>query len=389
MWLMNPRLRWNDDPKLGVIRVKAKESFDMLLSMQTLVRNFLISAQSIVLAVVVFFSAQATAADSFVALMYHRFGEDNIPSTNIRMEQFRAHLEYLQEGDFQVIDIQQAYDFLTRGTELPEKAVLITVDDAYLSVYEEAFPLLQKYNFPFTVFVATDPVDQGLAGYMNWEQMREMQTAGVSFANHSATHNSLLMRRESESRRDWLARVEADIDKSMGRLNQELSPVSGMFAYPYGEYDVRTSNLLQKKDYISFGQHSGAIGRLSDQRWLPRYPMNETYGEITDFRTKVNSLPLPVISIDPEDTFSDDRRPELMIELAETDNRIQELACYVGGQGQVPVEWVEPGKKFRVAPVENLSSGRNRINCTAPTNSGRFRWFSHQWVIGSAEQGGR
>lgn len=331
--------------------------------------------------------APVFAADSFVALMYHRFGEDNIPSTNIRMEQFRAHLEYLEEGDFQIIDIQQAYDFLDKGTELPEKAVLITVDDAYLSVYEEAFPLLQKYDFPFTVFVATDPVDQGLAGYMNWEQMREMQAAGVSFANHSASHESMLMRLENESPKAWLKRVEMDVDKSMQRLNEELEPFTRMFAYPYGEFDIRVGNLLQQKDYISFGQHSGAIGRLSDQRWLPRYPMNETYGVITDFRTKVNSLPLPVISVEPEDHFTDDRQPEIEIELGETDNRIHELACYVSGQGQVPVQWIEPGKKFRVTPAESLPNGRSRINCTVPTDSGRFRWFSHHWVINTPEQG--
>jgi len=329
------------------------------------------------------------ASDSFVALMYHRFGEDSIPSTNIRMEQFQAHLEYLEQGDFEVINLQQAHEFLAEGTELPEKAVLITVDDAYLSVYEQAFPLLQKYQFPFTVFVATDPVDQGLQGYMSWEQMREMQANGVSFANHSASHESMLMRLENESRRAWLERIQADVDKSMNRLDQELDPFPGMFAYPFGEFDAQVANQLRQKGYIAFGQHSGAIGSLSDLRWLPRYPMNEAYGEITDFRTKVNSLPLPVISVEPEDHFTNNRRPTLEIELAETDSRIQELACYVSRQGQVPVVWIEPGRKFRVAPVENLPTGRSRINCTAPTESGQFLWFSHHWVIGSAEPGGR
>ena len=331
----------------------------------------------------------ALAQDSLVSLIYHRFGENNIPSTNIRLEQFRAHLDYLEEGGFEAISLQQAYDFLTDGTQLPDKAVLITIDDAYLSVYTEAYPLLQEFDFPFLVFVATDPVDQKLDGYMSWDQMREMQANGVSFANHSATHESLLRRFEGEQRNDWLERVEADIDKSMARLNEELEPFPGAFAYPYGEFNVQTGNLLRQKGYISFGQQSGAIGSLSDQRWLPRFPMNENYGEIDDFRTKVSSLPLPVISVRPEDHSTNDRQPKLHITLGETEGRIEELACYVSGQGQVPIEWQEPGRRFSVAPAENLPTGRSRVNCTAPTNSGRFLWFSHHWVIGASEHGER
>ncbi len=356
----------------------------MLMAMKNIFRNtfflLLVSLHGLL-------PASAMAQDSFVSLIYHRFGENNIPSTNIRLEQFRAHLDYLKTGSFEVISLQQAHDFLEAGAQLPNKAVLITIDDAYLSVYTEAYPLLQEYDFPFTVFVATDPVDLKLNGYMSWDQMREMQANGVSFANHSATHESLLLRLQGEQKSDWLKRIETDIDKSMARLSEELDPFTGVFAYPYGEFNVQTGNLLRRKGYIAFGQQSGAIGGLSDHRWLPRFPMNESYGEINDFRTKVSSLPLPVISVDPEDHFTNDRRPKLNIKLDETEGRIEELACYVSGQGHVPIEWQEPGRRFSVAPVENLPAGRSRVNCTAPTNSGRFLWFSHHWVIGAAEQG--
>jgi poly-beta-1,6-N-acetyl-D-glucosamine N-deacetylase len=370
--------------------VICNDFFTLAADMLTAMKN--ISRMAISLLFMTLWSLLPTsvaAQDSFVSLIYHRFGEDNIPSTNIRLEQFRAHLDHLQEGGFEVISLQQAYDFLENGTQLPNKAVLITVDDAYLSVYREAYPLLQEYNFPFTVFVATDPVDQKLNGYMSWDQMREMQANGVSFANHSATHESLLRRFEGERKNEWLERVEADIDKSMARLNEELDPFPGAFAYPYGEFNVQTGNLLRQKGYISFGQQSGAIGSLSDQRWLPRFPMNENFGEIDDFRTKVSSLPLPIISVQPEDHFTNDRRPEVEIELAGASERIGELACYVSGQGQVPIEWKVTGRSFRVGPVENLPTGRSRVNCTAPTNSGRFLWFSHHWVIGASEHGER
>jgi hypothetical protein len=58
------------------------------------------------------------------------------------------------------------------------------------------------------------------------------------------------------------------------------------------------------------------------------------------------------------------------------------MACFVGGQGEVEVEWIEPGRRFAVAPVRDLAAGRNRVNCTAPAPSGgRFFWYSHPWII--------
>ena len=61
--------------------------------------------------------------------------------------------------------------------------------------------------------------------------------------------------------------------------------------------------------------------------------------------------------------------------------RLGELACFVGGQGKVDVEWQTPGRVFVVGPKSAFSKGRQRVNCTVPSNSGRYRWFSHQWFI--------
>jgi hypothetical protein len=57
------------------------------------------------------------------------------------------------------------------------------------------------------------------------------------------------------------------------------------------------------------------------------------------------------------------------------------LNCFVSGQGAVPVEWVEPGRHFRVAPPGPLGPGRNRVNCTLPGLDGRYAWYSHQWLV--------
>ncbi len=330
-------------------------------------------------------SPYALADESAVVLMYHRFGEDRYPSTSIRMEQFTQQLNTLRDGGFTVVPLQDLVVFLDEKGTLPPKAVVITVDDAYRSVYEVAYPLLADYGFPFTVFVATEPVDTGLPDYMSWEQMREMAAHGVTFANHGAGHISFVEKLAGDSDGDRLAAVQADIDRAWRRLKEELSASGGLlpdvFAYPYGEYDTDSAVLLQKRGYTAFGQQSGAVGRLSDRRALPRFPMNEAYGGLDDFRTKIQSRPLPVLEIDPWDPVSGDPLPVISITLAGTESKYAGLACYIGGQGRVELNWIEPGRRFSVGPDRPFRKGRHRVNCTAPGPGGRYFWFSHQWVV--------
>jgi hypothetical protein len=172
-----------------------------------------------------------------------------------------------------------------------------------------------------------------------------------------------------------------DFKKGGIRLAQELTPLPNVFAYPYGEYDTKIAELLRKQSYISFGQQSGAVGPVSDMRALPRFPMAEAYADISEFRIKVNSLPMPVKAVKPWDPVVNDALPEIEITLAETLERINELACFISGQVRVPVRWIEKGKRFTVRPRNDLKTGRQRVNFTVPGNDGRYFWFSHPWFV--------
>jgi peptidoglycan/xylan/chitin deacetylase (PgdA/CDA1 family) len=313
--------------------------------------------------------------------MYHRFGEDKYPSTNIKIDQFKAQLEVMKNEGFTVVPITDLIAALTKGQSLPPKAVVITIDDAYRSVYEIAYPLFRQYGFPFTVFVATEPVDKGLQAYMSWEQMREMEGNGAHFANHGASHSSAIKNKQGESDKDRRKRIESDIDHGWSRLTAELNPVPGIFAYTYGEYDNSIALLLERKGYICFGQHSGAIGVNSDKRALPRFPIAEAFADIGEFRVKLKSLPMPVVEVQPWEPVTRNDLPEISVTLGRTDARLGQLACYVSGQGRVPVRWIEEGKRFSVGPVSPLSIGRQRVNCTVPLNDGRYLWFSHPWFV--------
>ena len=95
-------------------------------------------------------SQMAIAADHAVILMYHRFGEDAIPSTNIRLEQFDRHLKILTNGGYTVWPLGKIVTHMQTNQPLPDRTVGISVDDAYLSVYTEAWPRLKEKGLPFS-----------------------------------------------------------------------------------------------------------------------------------------------------------------------------------------------------------------------------------------------
>jgi peptidoglycan/xylan/chitin deacetylase (PgdA/CDA1 family) len=329
-------------------------------------------------------AAAAPAAEHAVILQYHHFGEDTPPSTSVTPAQFRSHLEYLDTHGFTVWPVEKIVSFLREGRSLPENCVGITIDDAYLSAYENAFPLLKERGLPFTVFVATEGVDRGFRDLMTWAQMREMRNFKATFAGHSHSHAYLVRRGEGESAAEWSARVKKDVEISLARLREELGSRSRLFAYPYGEYNAALRKMVEEMGLVVFSQQSGPIWTGSDFAALPRFPMASSYAGMEQFTVKVRSLPLPVLSADPDDPLlpPEVSLPRLRLSLAPGDYRMDDLACYADGQGRIEAEWTDrEGLLLEVEAHGTLPAGRSKYTCTAPSRKGdRYYWYSHLWI---------
>ncbi len=319
-----------------------------------------------------------------VVLMYHHFGDSRHPSTNIRLEQFEAHLDHLETGGYRVWPLARLTRRLKSGQSIPDRVVAITVDDAYRSVYTEAYPRLKARGWPFTVFVASDGVDRHFQAYMNWDQLREMAANGATIANHSASHDHLTDRHPDETESAWTTRVRADIEQDQRRLTEELGTAPMLFAYPYGEYGPALLDLVTELGYTGFGQQSGAIGEDSDFAALPRFPLSERYGTLDAFRTKVATLPFPIRAVSPRSPIlaDADTVPKLTLRLAPTDARLDQLTCFSQGMGRAAVSWQNRAdRRFSVMAERPQQGRRSRYNCTAPSpHSGRYYWYSHPWL---------
>ncbi len=324
--------------------------------------------------------SNTAAEDSAVVFMYHHFGDNRYPSTNIKLEQFDEQIDYLQRENFSVWPLKKILDHLDNNTPLPDKTIAITMDDAYQSVYSQAYPRLKTLGWPFTVFVSTDYIDKKFSNYMSWAQMREMESHGASYGNHSRSHDYLTRLKPGEDKNAWRQRITNDLQYAQQRLNKELNHVLPVLAYPYGEYNLALMEIISELKLTAMGQQSGPIGKWSDRRFLPRYPMAEAFADMKSFKTKVNSLALPVTDATPLDPSTNEARPRLLITLAKSDARLTQLACYASGQGRIKVEWLDKNR-FAVQANSDLPAGRSRYNCTAPSKeTGRYYWFSQPWI---------
>jgi len=318
----------------------------------------------------------AETASSAVIFMYHRFGEDEYPSTNIRIEQFEAHIRELKSGPYTVLPVPEIVDALKAGRELPERTIGITIDDAYASTYRQAWPRLREAGLPFTLFVATEPVDQNHSNYMTWDQVRELAGAGVTIGHHTASHPHM-------PKADAAAN-QKELDEATRRYREELDQTPSLFAYPYGETSLAIMGQVRKAGLIAaFGQHSGVAGKGEDFFYLPRYSLNENYGAIDRFRLTANALPLAVTGVTPDDPLigpegGPGNPPAIGFTVTDKIEGLERMGCFLSHEGKAAVQ-ILGGERVEIRAKTPFPKGRTRLNCTLPGPDGRWRWLGRQF----------
>lgn len=336
--------------------------------------------KKIFLLLLLFFTS-SLFSQSAVVFMYHRFGEVKYPSTNIRLEQFEQQLNYLEKHNYNVWHLSKVVNHIINKKTIPPNTVALTIDDAYISAYTEAYPMLKSKNFPFTIFLSTNPVDHKSKFYMSWEMMREMQSNGAEFANHSQTHPFLLPQK-GETEPIWTKRVTQEIENAQLRLQEEFGENTNenprLFSYPFGEYNLKITQIVQELGYIGITQTSGPIGESSDLKTLSRFPMAEAYANPKGFITKLNTLPMPIESISPkESVIKGENPPKLRIKLKRA---LKHLRCYISSGEPIELRWLSQ-TEFEVTSDKALQPPRDKYTCTAPTKSGKWYWYSKLWII--------
>tara|TARA_Y100000022_G_scaffold178784_1_gene169620 strand:+ start:400 stop:1386 length:987 start_codon:yes stop_codon:yes gene_type:complete len=306
-----------------------------------------------------------------LSLMYHRFDENKYPSTNIKMDVFKKQIEIIKRNNFEFFDPKNFSEEFNKVKT--DKKILITIDDAFLSFYENAWPFLKENQIPFILFTSTNFI--GKKGYMNIDQLREVEKESFAYlGNHSHMHEYMVT--------FDFNKFTNDIDRSIEIFNDLFNYNPIFFSYPFGEYSLEQKNYISSKFEYAFGQHSGVIDLNKDPYELPRFPINEKYGDLKRFEFLIKLLPLQYSKIIPEDKLIlNNNPPKMEIEFFKEQKNLSAINCFSDegdSWNNSNIELIE--NTLVVHFREKFNFRRGRINCSLNDNEG-WRWFGSQFSI--------
>ena len=288
------------------------------------------------------------------------------------MDIFKKQMDIIKNLGYQFYD----HDLFLTEFNKPKnnKKILITIDDGFKSFYNEAWPYLKKNKIPFILFVSTEPI--GKSGYMTWDEIKEISESKIGYiGHHSHTHEYLI----DMSDQDFVS----DIETATKIFKEKLGYVPPIFSYPFGEYSLYMKNFIAQNFKIAFGQHSGIIDINKDKFELPRFPINEKYGELKRFKSLINYSPLEYKSLKPEEKklIISNNPPKLIVEFFDEQKNIKNINCYSNDGGN----WKKSKLKFEANSMiinfqEPFVPRRGRVNCSLNDN-GKWRWFGTQFTV--------
>lgn len=231
-------------------------------------------------------------------LMYHHVA----PDREVTPEGFEAQLKRLRNRGWESLSSEAFLAHLNGSRPAAERSLVITFDDGYADNWVHAFPALKKHGFTAQVFVVTGRVgrgaprtaavdthadERGAAGFLTWEELREMTASGVFEAgSHTRTHRDF--KREAP-----YADVEEELAGSRRALESELGSWSGLLAWPWGDFENSWLPLLPKHGYkLAYTTRPGANVPGADPLRTHRFKVRNGDPAWLERRLALHSSPL-------------------------------------------------------------------------------------------------
>ena len=211
---------------------------------------------------------------------------------------------------------------------------------------------------------------------MSWSQIKEIDNENFAIiGHHSHSHGYLI-----EESNEYFIK---DIEIANQIFNERLGYIPNLFSYPFGEYSEFMRKYISKNFDYAFGQHSGVIDKNKEKFQLPRFPINEKYGELKRFTSIIKTYPLEYKKLLPlEKKLNNSNNPPIFsVEFFDDQKNIENINCY-SNEGD---KWENSNLSFNNNTLnikfrEAFLPRRGRINCSLNDN-GKWRWFGTQFII--------
>lgn len=334
-----------------------------------------------------------TPSNSVVSVLgYHRF--ENPPSDGLAIstKEFESQMQRLKDAGITVISMD---DFLAwrRGAKaIPARAAVITIDDGYVSGYSEAWPVLKKFGYPFTMFVYTNYISAG-GKSIKWEQLAEMVAAGVDIGSHTVSHASLT-KRGSKTEGEFETWLWNELRGSKELLEQRLNTKVRTLAFPYGISNEQVKQAGMKAGYEALFTVNGikthvsspapdSVGRYIVDSTLPKvFEMAANFGggaahPVSAATASANPAAAVMVTQPMEGETVRDARPLIKANLAslgKIDPKSVEMQ--LSGFGTVPASYDPATQIISFQPTQKLRERACTVTVTATAGGKKVatRW---------------
>jgi len=173
-------------------------------------------------------------------LMYHYVNEHPW-SLSVTPQNFDRQMKYLRDHRYHAISLDELVAGLRQGRDFAHNTVVVTFDDGWADLYDNAFSILKKYHIPATIFVITQWT--GGSSFLNWDQIREMAQHGIDFGSHMQRHSYIPgLVREG---------IIAEVTGSKKDLERELKKPANHLCYPSGGFTDEAKEIVREAGYLS------------------------------------------------------------------------------------------------------------------------------------------
>lgn len=225
------------------------------------------------------FSWGVEAEKEIPILCYHRFGAKVNDSMTIKTSVFAEQLAWLKSNDYKVISLENAIKYLKGEIKtIPDRSVVITVDDGHRSVYSDMAPLVKKYAIPVTLFIYPSAISN--ASYaMTWKQLRELEaTTFFRVESHTYWHPNFKREKKKLSSEKYKKFVGLQLAGAKRKLEDKMGHEVKYLAWPFGIYDKELEEQATQAGYVAALTIERRHARQSDPIMaLPRYMIVSRY----------------------------------------------------------------------------------------------------------------
>jgi len=340
-------------------------------------------------------------AASIIVFCYHNIEDSTkMKALTIPVAEFTREMQAIKDAGLTVIPMQQFLAFRRGEKAIPAKSVVITIDDGWVSAHDTAWPILKKFNYPFTLFIYINYVGAG-GKSMSWDQLAEMRDAGVDIECHTYSHSDLkapgfnVDKHTAELVKKDVATLGMDgwlrkeIIGSKEELEKQLAIKVDAFAYPFGKYNAKARELVKEAGYdaaftvygqrIGFSQPSDLLGRYAIEAAKPQIfadALNVMSGPASAAPDVAQLAAASMITEPADGQTISDPKPVIKANLA-TMGDIDSVQMRVSGLGEVAAKYDPTTKTISYQPTEKLHEKNYSVVLSAKSKTGErleTRW---------------